>query len=138
MYREISANIVNYVIALVFYTRPAALIVFFYATRRRDRIALLLPTYAPALITLVAWDLSRFLVATSPSATIGVLFMQSAQPAIRTRALLCCWQITALLFALPLIFAFYSHAIIFKQAQFGFNDTPWANYIRTEVIPWYN
>ena len=138
MYREISTNIVNYIIALAFYTLPAALIALSYATQRKDRIALLLATYAPALISLVAWDLSRFLVATSLSATIGVLFMQSTRPAIPTRALLWCWPTTALLFSLPLVFAFYSHAIIFKQAQFGFNDTPWSNFIQHKVIPWYN
>ena len=61
----------------MFYTLPAALIALCYASKRKDRIALLLATYAPALNTLTAWDLSRFLVVTSLSAVIGVLFMQS-------------------------------------------------------------
>ena len=138
MYSQISANTVNYIIALVFYTLPAALITFCYAPQRRDRIALLLVTYTPALNTLVAWDLSRFLVVTSLSAVIGVLFMQSTRPAVPTRGLLWCWPVTALLFALPLIWAFYDHAVIFEGAPFGFNNTPWANVIRSEAIPWYN
>lgn len=138
MYSIISAHAVNYIISLVFYTLPAALIALCYASQRRDRIALLLATYAPALNTLVAWDLSRFLVVTSLSAVIGVLFMQSTRPAVPTRGLLYCWPITALLFALPLIWAFYDHAVILKGGPLGFNDTPWANVIRSEVIPWYN
>jgi hypothetical protein len=137
-YSKISPHAVNYIIALVFYTLPAALIVLCYASQCKDRIALLLATYAPALNTLIAWDLSRFLVVTSLSAVIGVLFMQSTRPAVPTRSLLWCSAITALLFALPLIYAFYDHAYIFKGAPLGFNDTPWANVIRSEVIPWYN
>ena len=96
----------------MFYTLPAALIALCYASQRKDRIALLLATYAPALNTLVAWDLSRFLVVTSLSAVIGVLFMQSTRPAVPTRSVLWCWPITALLFALPLIYAFYDNAYI--------------------------
>ena len=137
MYSLISAYAVNYIISLVFYTLPAALIALCYASQRKDRIALLLATYAPALNTLVASDLSRFLVVTSLSAVIGVLFMQSTRPAVPTRSVLWCWPITALLFALPLIYAFYDNAYI-PLATMGFGDTPWANVIRSEVIPWYN
>jgi hypothetical protein len=138
MYSIISAHSVNYIIALVFYTLPAALIALCYASQRKDGVALLLATYAPALSTLIAWDLSRFLVATSLSAMIGVLFMQSTRPAVPTKSLLWCWPITALLFALPLIWAFYDRAFIPKSGPIDLNDTPWANVIRSDVIPWYN
>jgi hypothetical protein len=135
---KILPHAVNYIIALMFYTLPAALIGICYASRFKDRIALLLAAYAPALNTLIGWDLSRFLVVTSLSAVIGVLFMQSTRPAIPTRNLLWCWPVTALLFALPLIWAFYDSAFIFDPARFDFNATPWANVIRSQVIPWYN
>jgi hypothetical protein len=138
MWHLISAHAVNYIIALVIYTLPSALIALCYAPQRKDRIALLLATYAPALNTLVAWDLSRFLVVTSLSAIIGVLFMQSTRPAVPTRSLLWCWPITALLFALPLIWVFYDFGFIPNRGPLNFNDTPWANVIRSEVIPWYN
>ena len=86
MYSLISAYAVNYIISVVFYTLPAALIALCYASQRKDRIALLLATYAPALNTLVVSDLSRFLVVTSLSAVIGVLFMQSTRPAVPSRS----------------------------------------------------
>jgi len=56
-YTQIYPHAVNYIIALTFYTLPAALIAVCYASNRKDRIALLLATYAPALNSLTAWDL---------------------------------------------------------------------------------
>jgi hypothetical protein len=137
-YDKISIHAVNYMVALVFYTLPAVLITLYYASQRKDRVALLLVTYAPALNTLVAWDLSRFLVVTSLSAIIGVLFMQSTRPAVPPRSLLWCWPITALLFALPLVWVWFDFGFIPNRGPLNFNDTPWANVIRSEVISWYN
>lgn len=137
-FNKISPHSVNYVVAFVFYTLPGALIALSYASKSKDRMALLLATYAPALNSLIAWDLSRFLVVTSLSAVTGVLFMQSIRPTIPTKGLLACWTFAALLFAMPAIYAFYDHAYIFKGGPLGFNNTPWAKIIQMDVIPWYN
>jgi len=138
LFTKIFPHFLNYIVAIGFYTLPAALIGQCYAAKSKDRIALFLATYAPALITFIAWDLSRFLVVTCLSAVIGVLFMQSYRPAVPRNGLLACWALAGLLFAMPAIYAFYDHAYIFKGGPLGFNDTPWAKVLRTQVIPWYN
>ncbi len=126
---KISNNFANFVMAVAFFTLPAAVMAIAYCiTRRtlRDALTLLLATLSPAAILVVGWDLSRFLVATSFSGLLSVLFMQTARPvkAARLSVVIACWLFAALGALLPFVYGYYEVAQVVNRGPIPFATTP--------------
>lgn len=74
----------NVLIAVAYFTLPAALIIVLYGREHADRrvwIALGLATLLPLSINLVGWDLTRFLASAPFFALLAILFTETAEPA---------------------------------------------------------
>jgi hypothetical protein len=106
--------------SIAFFTLPTAACLWIYIHARllslQEAGALLVASFLPALILLIAWDLSRFLVATSLSAVLAILFAETAwMPARRKMA---GWSTTAagllagFYLLCPFVYAYFESAMV--------------------------
>ena len=108
---------VNVAAAFAFFTLPAAAIIGLYAAAKRQPAAtviLALSAVAPLLILTIAWDLSRFLVASIFTVLIATLYMETVQPAPRVTWLLPAAgaMLALLLVQVPFTYAYFEVAAV--------------------------
>lgn len=106
-YRNYPANVIA---AFAFFAFPALAIIGLYGMARRQvttTIVLVLSAIGPLLILLIAWDLSRFIVASVFTVLIAALNMETVRPAPPAR-----WQLPAVgaLLALVLVQVPFTYA----------------------------
>lgn len=112
---------VNVLAAIAFFTLPALAIIGVYATARRQMAAMIvlaLSAAGPLLLLTIAWDLSRFLVASVFTVLIATLYMETVRPAPRATWLLptACATLAFALVQVPFTYAYFEVA---KVADVG-------------------
>lgn len=119
----------NFMLAAAFFDFPVVIIVLAYGVARKnlhDALALIVAAFIPATILLVGWDLSRFLVATTFSALLAVLYMHSIRPTPSARwpLILGCWVVATLGLLVPLVYAYFEVAAVIDRGFIRFANTP--------------
>ena len=107
----------HFLIALVLFTPPAAIMMWAYAANRRNRydiFAFVAASFAPATLWFFGSDLSRFMVSIYFSTLLAVLYMQTIRPVVTTHfpIVVACWIVAALGLLTPLVYADFERAII--------------------------
>jgi hypothetical protein len=83
----------------------------------------------------LAWDLSRYLVATAFSAMLAILYMQQVQP-VPTRALvprIACWGVSLIGLFIPLVYAYFEVATVVAGGFIPFTRMPIGSGIERAV-----
>jgi chromate transport protein ChrA len=108
MYQIMQSHWLNAVIAIVYFTLPTAAMMWVCTDQRGlvERLLLTAAAYAPALVAAIAWDLSRFLVATSLCGLIAILmvFTIEKEPASIRPIYSLVWVVGILNLAVPLVY----------------------------------
>jgi hypothetical protein len=131
-------NFANFMLAAAFFEFPVVIIVFAYGVARknlRDVLALTVAAFIPATILLVGWDLSRFLVGTTFSALLAVLYMQSVRPTLSARWALTlgCSGVATLGLLIPFIYAHFEVAAVIDRGFIPFANTPIGKFVTSSV-----
>jgi hypothetical protein len=136
---KFSQHYLNYVIAIVFFSLPAGLMLW-NSARGRDLLYLSLAAFAPLLNTLVAWDLSRFAVLTNLTALVAILYFLTVRnpKGLRLTSGAVCWVVAGAMFSLPLIYAFFEVASIKDGGLIPFARTPLAAFVQNDLLAAYS
>lgn len=121
--------------SIVFFALPAVVILWSYLLARklafRRGCTAIAAGLSPGLVLLVAWDLSRFLVAVVFSAMLVVLFIESKwQPERRQPALVLGWTLVPIYLAAPLVHAYFPEATIVQSGILPLEGWPIGNFLR--------
>jgi hypothetical protein len=135
-------NFPNFVLAAAFFEFATVIIVFAYGVARkslRDVLALIVAAFIPATILLVGWDLSRFLVATTFSTLLAVLYMHSVRPTLSTRwpSVLGCWAVATFGLLVPFVYAYFEVAAVVNRGVIPFANTP-IGKVATSLVAFYS
>lgn len=108
---KIGHSFSNVLIAVAYFTLPAALLVVLYGRERSDVrawIALGLATLLPMSINMVGWDLTRFLAPAPFFALLAVLFAESVEPTGPPGRWLAggCWLAALALVQAPFVYGY--------------------------------
>jgi hypothetical protein len=108
MYQTMQIHWLNALLAFVYFTLPTAVMMWVCTDQRGfvERLVLTAAAYAPALVAAIAWDLSRFLVATSLCGLIAILmvFTIEKEP-VSIRPIYCLvWVVGIFNLAVPLMY----------------------------------
>jgi len=119
---KIGHSFSNVLVAVAYFTLPAALMVGFYGRERanaRAWIALGSATFLPLSINLVGWDLTRFLAPAPFFALLAVLLVESVAPAAPPRRWLPvgCWLSALVLVQAPFVYG-YAEVVAVKDRTF--------------------
>jgi hypothetical protein len=137
MYRHYTQRPWNAVVSCSWFgmTTIAMIICYIWSTRLdwRAVLTLLLATLAPTALILVAWDLSRFLVASALACIVAILFIHSAAAVVtRTRYGACVLAIVVGAFnvATPAVYAYFENAAVFDASPLNTLRTPWGRAVK--------
>jgi hypothetical protein len=139
---KIINNWLNFGMAVAFFALPAAVIILACSithNRLRDTIALILAALSPATILVVGWDLSRFLVATSFSSLLSVMYMQTVRPTkvVRLSAVISCWIFATVGAVIPFVYAYYEVAAVVDLGFIPLANTP-IGHLVTSWVSFYS
>ena len=131
----------NFLVALIFYTYPSAVMCLAYgvASRNlRDSLALTLATFAPLTVLMLGWDLSRFLLISSFSGLVSILYMSTIKPIQKTplSMAIVCLLASSFSFVTPHIYAFFNVAGIADKGLLPLSKSQLASGIN-KITDWY-
>ena len=137
MYRHYMQHPWNALMSIVWFglTTVAMIACYVWSSHldRRTVLALLLATLAPTALIFVAWDLSRFLVASALACVVAILFIQTAaavETRIKTGACALVIAVGAFNLATPAVYAYFQNAAVFDSSSLKTLRTPWGRTVK--------